>query len=163
MLGAARFDGTTYEVVETNSASNGTALVIVIITSMAAAIGSGVSGFSGVVAITMAALLTWMVWVGLTYMIGTTLFATPETHVTLGELFRTTGFSAVPGILRVFGFVPIVGWPIFVGATVWMLFTFVVAVRHAFDFTTAGRAVLVCLLGWLIHAVLFFGFVMAAI
>jgi hypothetical protein len=163
MLGAARFDGSTYEVVETNSATNKAAVFIVIISSIAAAIGCGVSSFLGVAAITFAALLTWMVWVGLTYMIGTTFFATPETHVTLGELFRTTGFSAAPGILRVFGFLPIVGWPIFIGATVWMLFTFVVAVRHAFDFSTAGRAVLVCLLGWLVNAVLFFGFVRAAI
>jgi hypothetical protein len=40
-----------------------------------------------------------------------------------------------------------------------MLLTFVVAIRQALDYTNTGRAVAVCLLGWLIHGILFFGFV----
>jgi hypothetical protein len=41
--------------------------------------------------------------------------------------------------------------------------TFVVAIRQALDYTSSLRALAVCLLGWLIHGLLFFGFVMVAI
>jgi len=44
-----------------------------------------------------------------------------------------------------------------------MLFTFVVAVRQALDYSSTGRALAVCLLGWIIHGVLFFGFVLVAL
>jgi hypothetical protein len=104
-----------------------------------------------------------MLWVFLTYIVGTKLFATSETRTSFGELVRTTGFSASPGIFRAFGAVPVIGWPIFMASTVWMLFAFVVAVRHALDFTSSMRAFLVCLLAWLIHGVAFLAFVRAII
>jgi hypothetical protein len=43
-----------------------------------------------------------------------------------------------------------------------MLLTFVVAVRQALDYASSARALAVCLLGWLIHGVLFFAFVRTA-
>jgi uncharacterized membrane protein YczE len=44
-----------------------------------------------------------------------------------------------------------------------MLLSFVVAVRQALDYTSTGRAIAVCLLGWIIHGVVFFGFVLTAL
>jgi hypothetical protein len=104
-----------------------------------------------------------MVWVGITYTVGTSFFATAETRSSISEFIRTTGFSATPGILCLFGFLPIIGSFIFAAATLWTLFAFVVAVRHALDFTSAGRAIAVCFLGWSIHALLFFAFVRVAV
>jgi hypothetical protein len=163
IVGAARLDGTTYEGVEANPHTISGAVLVVLLSSVAAALGSGVTQPVEIAAVTLAAFVTWMVWVGLTYVIGTTVLTTPETHTTIGEVLRTTGFSAAPGILRVFGTIPVVGWPIFMGATIWMLFAFVVAIRHALDLKSAGRAFLVCFLGWLIHAIIFFGFVISAV
>jgi hypothetical protein len=60
----------------------------------------------------------------------------------------------------VFGLVPVIGWYIFAAATIWMLLTFVVAVRQALDYKSTGRAVVVCLLGWIVHGIVFFGFVL---
>jgi hypothetical protein len=57
----------------------------------------------------------------------------------------------------------VLGWAIFFGVTIWMLFAFVVAIRQAMDYESSARALLVCLLGWLIHGVLFFAFVLTAI
>jgi hypothetical protein len=65
--------------------------------------------------------------------------------------------------LRILGILPAIGMPIFLGITVWMLVTFVVAIRQALDYASSGRALAVCFLGWLIHGVLFFGFVFVAI
>jgi hypothetical protein len=41
-----------------------------------------------------------------------------------------------------------------------MLLTFVVAVRQALDYKSTGRAVAVCLLGWIVHGIVFFWFVL---
>jgi hypothetical protein len=41
--------------------------------------------------------------------------------------------------------------------------TFVVAIRQALDYASFNRALAVCFLGWLIHGLLFFAFVMVAI
>ena len=44
-----------------------------------------------------------------------------------------------------------------------MLLSFVVAIRQALDFTSTGRALAVCLLGWIIHGLVLFGFVRTAL
>jgi hypothetical protein len=163
MIRASRFDAQTYEQVEADRASNAGAVVVVVVASLAAAIGSGSRDPISLVSATSAMLITWMVWVGLTYFIGTHLLPGPQTHADIGEVLRTTGFSASPGVLRIFGALPGVGLPIFIGVTIWMLLTFVVAVRQALDYASSGRALAVCVLGWLLHGLLFFAFVMVAI
>jgi hypothetical protein len=163
MIAAARLDGDTYENVEARSEESRAAIAVVLLASVAAALGIGVRDATGIIGMTLASLLTWTIWVVLTYFIGTRIFPSRDTRSTLGEVFRTTGFSAAPGILRAFGAIPVIGGLVFGAATVWMLFAFVVAVRHALDFTSWGRAFAVCLLTWLIHSMLFFAFVVAAI
>jgi hypothetical protein len=163
MIGAAQLDSHTYERVEADPGTTAAAVFVVVLASVAASIGIGVRDPGGILGVTLGAIATWMVWVALTYVIGTRIFPESQTHATIGEVLRTTGFSASPGILRIFGFLPIVGWAVFFGVTIWMLFAFVVAVRQALDYAGSPRALLVCVLGWLIHGVLFFAFVVTAI
>ena len=40
--------------------------------------------------------------------------------------------------------------PVFVITAIWMLATMVVGVRQALDFQSTGRAIAVCVLGWLL-------------
>ena len=163
MIGAARLDAQTYERVEADPAKTVAAVFVVVLASIAASIGIGVTDLGGLIGVTLGAMATWVVWVGLTYVIGTRILPETQTDATLGEILRTTGFSASPGILRIFGFLPTIGWAIFLGVTIWMLFAFVVAVRQALDYAGSRRALLVCVLGWLIHGILFFAFVVTAI
>ena len=163
MIGAARLDALTYERIEADPRTTAAAVLVVVIASVAASIGIGVTDPGGILGVTLGAMATWMFWVALTYIIGTRVFPEAQTHVTIGELLRTTGFSASPGILRIFGLLPAVGWAVFLGVTIWMLFAFVVAVRQALDYAGSPRAFLVCVLGWLIHGVLFFAFVVTAV
>ena len=69
----------------------------------------------------------------------------------MGELLRTIGFSSAPGILRVLAIVPVVGGLISFAASVWMLVAMVVAVRQALDYKSTGRAVGVCVIGFLVY------------
>ena len=163
MIGASRLDSATYEQVEADRRGTAGAVLVVILSSVAAAIGGGSRDVVSVVSAVVLLLCAWAIWVGLTYFIGACLLPGPETHADIGEVLRTTGFSASPGILRVLGFIPGIGYPIFMVVTVWMLLTFVVAIRQALDYSSSVRALAVCILGWLIHGLLFFGFVLVAI
>jgi hypothetical protein len=64
---------------------------------------------------------------------------------------RTTGFSSSPGVLRLFGAIPVVGVAVSLVVAVWMLVSMVVAVRQALDYQSTGRAVGVCVIGWLVY------------
>jgi hypothetical protein len=163
MIRASRLDAETYEQVEADRASNAGAVAVVVVASIAAAVGSGARDPIGIISATAALLITWIFWVVLTYFIGTRLLPEAQTHADVGEVLRTTGFSASPGVLRILGALPAVGLPIFIGVTIWMLLTFVVAIRQALDYASSGRALAVCVLGWLLHGLLFFAFVMVAI
>jgi hypothetical protein len=163
MIRASRLDTRTYEQVEIDRTSTVGAVLIVVVASIAAAIGSGSRDLISMTNATVVLLITWLVWVALTYFIGTRLLPGAQTHADIGEVLRTTGFSASPGVLRILGVLPGIGLPVFIGITFWMLLTFVVAVRQALDYTTSGRALAVCVLGWLVHGLLFFAFVLVAI
>jgi hypothetical protein len=163
MIGAARLDARTYEQVEADPDSMSGAVFTAVVASMAAALGTGARDFTALAGGTLAFLIIWMIWVGLTYVIGTRLLPEPATHSNLGEVMRTTGFSASPGILRIFALLPSIALPVFVAVTFWMLLAFVIAIRHAMDYTSFPRAFAVCFLGWAIHGILFVGFVLVAL
>ena len=162
LLGSIKLQARSYEEVEADPHANLQAIGIVILSSLGAAIGTGIRSVGDTLALLVFAMVTWMIWVLLTLFIGTQLLPGTDTRANFGQLLRTTGFSASPGILRVLGIIPGIGWILFLAATVWMLFSFVVAVRQALDYTTTRRALAVCLLGWVIHGLVFFGFVLTA-
>ena len=74
----------------------------------------------------------------------------PKRTADVGQLMRTIGFASTPGLVRVFGFIPGVTIPAFTVSSIWMLLAMVVAVRQALDYKRTGRAVAVCVLGWLL-------------
>jgi hypothetical protein len=153
VIGAAKLDVHIYEEVEKDRTSMGQAVTVVVLSAVAAGIGSVGGGFGGLIAVTLAALVGWFIWGWLTYLIGTKLLPEPGTKADPGEMLRTIGFSAAPGVLRIFGFVPLLGGPISLIASIWMLVAMVVAVRQALDYSSTGRAVGVCVIGWLVYVV----------
>src|SRR5689334_3442224 len=152
MARAAKLDVSLYEEVEADTNATAQALVVVVLSSLAAGVGAAGTatnfGPFDLVVATLAALVGWVVWALLTYFIGTRILPTPETKADLGELLRTTGFSSAPGIVRVIGVVPLLGWLAMAVAAVWMLISMVIAVRQALDYRSTGRAIAVCFLGW---------------
>ncbi|MCK5014919.1 MAG: hypothetical protein KAS66_13995, partial [Candidatus Omnitrophica bacterium] len=76
-----------------------------------------------------------------------------QTKADHGELLRTIGFSSSPGLIRVLGIIPIFTKLVFTVAGIWMLIAMVIAVRQALDYKSTGRAVGVCIIGWIIQAI----------
>ena len=153
MIGAARLDSATYEEVEADRAATPQALAVVVLAAVAGGIGVG-AGVRGLVLGTIFGLLGWAVWAWLIYFIGTRWLPEADTRADAGELLRTMGFATTPGILRVIGIVPVLGPLVTIVAAVWTLVAMVVAVRHALDYRSTGRAIGVCIIGWLVQVVI---------
>ncbi len=150
MVRAARLDVSVFEEVEADRTATGQALGVVVLSSVASAIGLG--GGPAVIAVsTVVALAGWYVWAFLTYFIGTRLLPEPATSADQGELLRTVGFAVTPGILRVIGVVPMLRSLAFLVAAIWMLVAVVVAVRQALDYRSTWRAIAVCVIGWAVQ------------
>jgi len=152
MFGAAKLDANVYEEVEHDSAATGQAAGVVVLSSVAAGIGSigYMDATTAIVVGTIIALVGWLIWAGLTLLIGTKLLPAEETEADMGQMLRTLGFATAPGVLRVLGFVPGIGGLIVLAGNIWMLVAMVVAVRQALDYSSTGRAVGVCLIGWVV-------------
>ena len=151
LIGAVAIDPITYEEVEADRSATGQALLVVVLSSVGAGIGArglGSGSIQSMVFISALSLIAWMAWALLTYQIGVKLMPEPETRSDVGELMRTIGFSAAPGMLRIFGIVPGASIPAFAITAIWMLIAMIVAVRQALDFKSTARAVAVCGLGW---------------
>jgi hypothetical protein len=156
VIRAAKLDVQLYEEVEADRDAMGQAMAVVVLSAVAAGIGSlGIGGLLGIVVGTIAALVGWLVWAFLTYFIGTRLLPEPQTKADYGELLRTIGFASSPGLIRVFGIIPGIAPILFLVAGIWMLVAMVIAVRQALDYTSTPRAVGVCLIGWVAQVAIF--------
>ena len=158
---AARLDARTYEEVEADTTAMGQAMAVVAASALAAGVGSISSGATGAVAAVVGAVVGWFLWAVVTWLVGTKLLPEPGTSADLGQMLRTIGFSAAPGLLNVLGIIPVVGLLVWLVAAVWQLVAMVVAVRQALDYTSTGRAVLVCFIGWVFYMIVSVGLAMA--
>lgn len=152
MRGAALLDVATYEEVEHDADATGQAAVVVVIVAVCAAIGAVWRGGPSIIIAPVGAVLSWLLWSAITYVIGDKLLGGTATW---GELLRTLGFAQAPGVLLIFGIVPILGGIVRVVVSVWMLLTGIVAIRQALDFST-GKAIVTALLGWVAIVLLAF-------
>ncbi len=155
MIRAAKLDVHLYEEVEADKKALGQAMGVVVLSSVAGGVGLGeAGGVAGIVAGTIGALVAWFIWAFLTYFIGTKLLPEPQTHASYTDLLRTIGFASAPGVIRVLGIIPAVAPIVFLVAGIWMLVAMVIAVRQALDYHSTLRAVGVCIIGWLVQAVI---------
>jgi len=153
---AARLDVALYEEVEADKSALGQAMSVVVLSSIAAGIGSASkAGLSGMLFGVVISLVGWYIWAYLTYFIGTRLLPEPQTKADHGELLRTIGFSSSPGLIRVLGIIPAMRSIVFLIAAIWMLVAMIIAVRQALDYSTTLRAIGVCVIGWVVQIVLF--------
>jgi hypothetical protein len=156
MIRASKLDAALYEEVEADKGAMGQAMGVVILSSVAAGIGTiSAAGINGLIFGTIVALLGWYIWAFLTYFIGTRLLPEPQTSADYGELLRTIGFSSSPGVLRILAIIPMLGAILNFIVGIWMLVAMVIAVRQALDYKSTWRAVGVCIIGWIVQSVIF--------
>ena len=156
LLGAARLDTATYEEVEADQSATGQAVLVVALAAVAAGIATiDQAGMSGVVVGTIGSLVAWFVWAYMVWLVGTRFLPEPATQADVGQVVRTTGFSAAPGVLLVLAIIPALAAIVGVVTNIWMLVGMVIAIRQALDYQSTGRAVLVAVLGFVAYVAVF--------
>ena len=161
VVGAARLDAKAYEEIEADPAALGQSMAVVAASALAAGVGSLGNGAMGVATAVVGGIVGWFLWAVVTWLVGTKLLPEAGTRADLGQMLRTIGFSAAPGLLNVLAIIPFLGLLVWFVAALWQLVAMVVAVRQALDYRSTGRAVLVCVIGWAFYMIVSIGLAMA--
>ena len=152
---AAKLDVNLYEEVEADKGAMGQAMGVVVLSSIAAGIGTiGTIGVKGIIIGAIIALIAWYAWAYITYFVGAKILPEPQTKAHPGELLRTIGFASSPGLIRVLAVIPGIAGIIFLITSIWMLIAMVIAVKQALDYQSTLRAVGVCIIGWVIQTII---------
>ena len=153
---AIKIDIELFEEVEKDQKATFQAGIVVVLSSLAAGVGSLHLGASNFLVAPALSLLSWYVWAYVIYFVGVKLFGGVKTKSNHGELLRTIGFSSAPGLIRVFGFTPELMTVTFIGSSLWMLACMVVGVRQALDYKSLWKALGVVVVCWFLQAILLF-------
>ena len=153
---AIKIDIELFEEVEKDKNGTFQAGIVVVLSSLAAGIGSIHLGMSNFLLAPVMSLLSWYVWAYVIYFVGVKLLGDRKTKSNHGELLRTIGFSSAPGLIRVFGITPDLMTVTFIGSAFWMLACMVVAVKSALDYESMWKAFGVVVIAWLFQAFFLF-------
>ena len=153
LIGAAALDSSVYEEVEADTSATWQAALVVVLAASAAAIGASQAGPAQVLTRVSTQLIGWLLWSGITFLIGGRLLGGTATW---GELQRTIGFAQGPGLLSALRAIPGLAAPVDGMVAVWKLAAAIVAIRQALDFGT-GKAVLTAILGFIAYVGLAIG------
>ena len=151
VLGALSLDAATYEDVEADRSALLQAVVVVLLAGVGSGIGNAGIGDGAprtIAAVAVASVVAWVAWAVVVHQIGAHLLAQPSTSVDLGQVLRTLGFAAAPGMFRAFEVFGATRWIFFPLTAVWMVAAMTLAIRQAFDYRSMSRAIAVSLLGW---------------
>jgi hypothetical protein len=99
------------------------------------------------------ALVGWLAGSAVLWFIGTRLLPGRDTEADLGQLLRTFGFAQTPGLFGVLAVLPVAGLFVPFAVAMWVIAATFVAVRQALDYDSTFRAILVCLLGWIVSVI----------
>lgn len=127
----------------------GQSVAVILLSGVATGIDSLLIGDGvGVLNQVLLSLAAWLSCGLAAWTVGTRVLAEPDTRADLAEVLRVTGFASAPGLLRIFGIVPILGGLVFIVTGFWMLVAMVVAIRQTLDFRSTWRALVVAGVAW---------------
>jgi hypothetical protein len=154
MIGAAKLDSNVFREIEHDRSANLQAAGVVVLVSLATAIGGARDGVGGFVFGLIVALGGWLIASAIVLFIGTRVLPEPQTEADWGQTLRCMAFAYSPGVLRIFAVIPFLGGIVLFGTWIWMLIATIVAVQEALDYRDTWRAPVVVLLGWLVYVAL---------
>ena len=100
-------------------------------------------------------LLGWILLSATISFVGTKLFPAPDTDSDWSELSRTIAFAHSPAILIIFGVIGLLGglqiifWIVAIATLILQMVATVIAVKHALNYTTTMRTVVVTVLSYI--------------
>ena len=157
MVGAMQGDVKTFTEIEADPTAIGQAVTVILIAGVASLIGNIFRfGLMGGIMSLIISLLAYALWTFVIILIGTKVMPEPTTKADFNEGFRVIGFTAAPGVFNVLAIIPFLGPVISFVISVWMLVIAVIAVREVLDYSNTVRAIVVCLIAWVVYLVVTF-------
>jgi hypothetical protein len=154
MVGAMKADVKTFQEIEADQSAIGQAVTVIVIAGVAALVGNIFRAGIAVGIMSMCIqLVGYALFSILVVLIGTKLMPEPTTKADFQEAFRVIGFAASPGVFNVLAIIPFLGPLISLLIGIWMLVIGVIAVREVLDYTSTGRAIVVCLIAFIVYFV----------
>ena len=168
IVGALKLDVNTLEEIERDPAAMGQAVSVIALASLAGGLGAlWHGGFGGMLFGVLTALVGYVVWAVVVWLVGTKLMPDPATKADFPETFRVIAFAAAPGFLNVISIIPFFGWLlmflIFPIVWIWSMVIMVIAVRQVLDYTETFKAVIVVIIGFVAYLVVWGTFVMMSL
>lgn len=164
VVGVMTLNVHTFEEIEADKSAIGQAAAVVVIAAVSGGIGNIFrDGGAGLIAGTIMGLIGYCIWALLVFLIGTRVMPEPGTKADFAEVFRVVGFCAAPGVLGFLAIVPFLGPLISLVLSIWSLVAMVIGVRQVLDYSSTGKAIVVCLIGfigfWVVTLVLMAPFI----
>jgi hypothetical protein len=107
-----RFDRTVYADVARDRTGLRQAVAVVAIVAAAAALGAALAtdwSPGALLGAAVAALLHWLIWTGVTYLVATTLVRGRATRPGFRRVLRVVGYAETPQVVALGGFLPVAG------------------------------------------------------
>src|SRR5688500_18583355 len=156
LKGVRRLQGTTFEEIERDRGATVEALIVVVLVAIAALIGSlGNEGADGLGSGVTGAIVGWLAFSAICYILGTRFLASLETKSSWGELLRVLGYAEAPNLVAIVAFIPLFGGLIAGIGAIWALLAAILGIRQALEVPYA-RAAGVAVVAWVIRLALLF-------
>jgi hypothetical protein len=150
VVGVMKADVKAFEDIEGDKGAMGQAVTVILLVGVASLIANIGGGLVNGVKYLILAVIMAALWALLVMVIGTKLMPEPTTKADFHETFRVVGFAQAPGLLYVLGIIPFLGGVIGFFVWIWSLIVMVIGVRQVLDYSSTGKAVIVCLIGLII-------------
>ncbi len=158
IIRAAKLDLTLYEEIKFDKTA--TRQAIFIVASCSSFLGVFLSIASrNLIFIPMyiiSGLVSWYILTYCIYFVGTKFLKSSQTNVDHRSLLRTIGFSYSPGLIIFLFLIPGIELNLLILIVkIWMLSSLVIAVQNTFGYKNVGRAIGVCIIGWIVQIVFY--------
>jgi len=152
VVGVLRLQAATFEDVEHDPTALSQSAIVVLAVAVAGIIASIGWGFypGAATATIVFGLIGWAVSSAVVWLVGTRLMPGKNTEADYQQILRVVGFAQAPGLIGILGIIPFLGWIFRFVAWVWTLIALVIAVRQALDYDDTVKAVIVCVIAWVI-------------
>lgn len=149
VIGVLKLDVNTFEEIEADQTATTEAAIVVAVVAVLSALGASFGSDNFIMTFVLGvvwAFVGWFIWAGVTFWVGTTIFAGKSD---MGEMLRVLGYAQAPRVLGVLSFIYCVGWLISLVAGIWALAAAFIAVRQGLDIDNT-KALLTVVIGWVI-------------
>jgi|TARA_B100000795_G_C22777046_1_gene430494 hypothetical protein len=133
--------------------------LIMILDGIAGAVAANTIIKTAVAMSGLTAILTWLIWATLIYVIGVKLFPDKKTKTSFKKILIGVGFAHAPGLIRFFAVTPDLMLPIIFLTQFWIFAGLIISTKHILNIESNFKSFGVVFLSFLIIAFLSISFV----